>query len=207
MKTPIKTVLLAALAAVLSAPLLAQQPAAPDEEKVRLPPPIRLLDNSVNDLKLSEQQQQQYQQIVKQHAPPIQKQFTQQQSIYTPEQKTKRRQAFKQGKDDGLDGRELRQFVQSQVQLSPQQQKQHTDYQTQILKSQQQFRQDVVEILTPAQQEQLPPIGGKKGKGKGKGKRRPTPPDSGPPNIEPPPEHPLFPETHPEPQPLPDEFE
>jgi len=182
MKITLKSLLLVVVAAFVAAsfattPLSAVEPEEPAEESVRLPPPVRLIDNSVGELELTEEQEKKYQEVFKQHAPQIQKQYVQQQSVYTPEQKKKRREAVKKGKQEGLKGRKLQQYVQSQVPLTPQQQKQHTDYQTEILKSQQKFRQDVEKILTPQQREKLPRWGGKKGKGKGKrGKLRPGKP-------------------------------
>ncbi len=187
MKTTLKMTLLALVAALMAAPAMAIDPAEGDDnaadrvDEVRLPPPVRLIDNSVQKLDLDEGQKEKYQQIVKQHAPQIQQHIQQQQQIYTPEQKQKRREVTKQGKDDGLQGQELRQFVQSKIELTPEQQKQHTDCQTNIVKSQQKFRQDVLKILTPQQQEKIPEYGGKKGKGK-RGKEGKVRPDQAKPD-------------------------
>lgn len=193
MKMTIKNLILGVAVLGLAAPLYAVdpidgeggdvqllEPGGEGEEAVRLVPPVRLIDDAVTGLELQPEQQQQYQQIFKQHAPKIQKHFQQQQQIFTPEQKAKRREVIKKGREEGKQGQELQQYVQSQVPLTPQQQKQYTDCETEIKKCQTQFQTDVEKILTPQQQELLPPVGGK-WKGKGKGKRPPNPGKQGPP--------------------------
>ena len=177
MKLSLKNLILGLAVLAIAAPLYAVDPVAGDdgEEQVRLIPPVRLIDEAVDELELDGKQQEQYQQIFKQHAPQIQKHFQQQQQIFTPEQKTKRREVIKKGREEGLQGQKLQQYVQQQVPLTPQQQKQFTQCQTEIKKCQTKFHQEVNKILTPQQQELLPPIGGKKGK-KGKNPRKPNKP-------------------------------
>ena len=166
MKTALKSLFVATIAVVLAAPLTAWEPDEKDKVKGRVPAPVKALDAAVQELELGEEQQEQYQKIYQQHVPMIQKLLHSQLDIYTPEQRKQRKGAKEKGMAEGLKGKKLRDFVQSQIELTPDQQKQFVDGQVKLLDRQQKFRQEVIEILTPAQQEQLRPSGGKKGKGK-----------------------------------------
>ena len=185
MKLTLKNLILGVAVLGIAAPLYAVDPAegegGPDVQLLEpgadnLVPPVRIIDRAINELELKPDQKEQYQEIFKQHAPQLQQHFQQQQQIYTPEQKKKRREVVKKGREDGLQGQKLQQYVQSQVPLTPEQQKQFTQVQTEIKKCQTKFHQEVSKILTPEQQELLPPIGGKKGKGKGKRPNKPNKP-------------------------------
>jgi Spy/CpxP family protein refolding chaperone len=164
MKKSMEKLLALAIVALLSAPLAAQ--ADEGDKPVRLPPQAKVIDDSIDELELTEEQKGKYEQIYKQHVPVLQKQFEQQQKIYTPEQKTKRKEAQTKAKEQGLKGKEFQQFVQSAVQFTPEQQKQFTECETDIMKTQSKFREEVYQILTPDQQEKFPKFGKNKGKGK-----------------------------------------
>jgi hypothetical protein len=103
MKKSMEKLLALAIVALLSAPLAAQ--ADEGDKPVRLPPQAKVIDDSIDELELTEEQKGKYEQIYKQHVPVLQKQFEQQQKIYTPEQKTKRKEAQTKAKEQGLKGR------------------------------------------------------------------------------------------------------
>jgi hypothetical protein len=127
-----------------------------------LPPPAYEIDSSIRELGLNDDQKGKYEQIYKQHVPVLQKQYEQQQQIFTPDQKAKRQEAMGKAKEQGLKGKEYEQFVQSSVKLSPEQQKQFIDCDTDMKKSQSKFREEVYQILTPSQQEKFPKANPKK---------------------------------------------
>ncbi|MCA9267048.1 MAG: hypothetical protein KDA41_01185 [Planctomycetales bacterium] len=169
MKTALKTLLVAVLAVVGTSSLFAIDPAEGDQAKGKLPPQAQQFTQAVTKIGLNEGQKEQYQQIFKQHAPQLQKLYSQQMEIYTPEQVKARQTAMKQGKEEGLQGQKLQQFVQSAVQFTPEQKKQFVQCQTETAKCEQKFESEVVQILTATQKEQLPELTGKGKKG-GKGK-------------------------------------
>ena len=171
MKTSIVKLLALAIVAVLTAPLAAQG----DGEGERfIPPQAKVIDESIQELGLNESQQGKYQKIYEQHLPVLQKQYEQQEQIYTPEQKTKRNSAMTKAKDQGLKGKQYEQFVQQSYQFTPEQQKQYVDCETDMIKTQGKLRDEVYQILTPGQQEKFPKFKGKdKVEPKGKGKNRP----------------------------------
>lgn len=152
-----------ALVGLLAAPLAAEEG---DDQPLKLPPQAKVIDSSVQKLGLQEDQKGKYQQIFQQYAPVLQKQYEQQMQIYTPEQKTKRHEASVKAKEQKLKGKEYEQFVQSAVQFTPEQQKQYVDCETEIMKTQSKYREEVYQILTPEQQEKFPKFGKDKGKGK-----------------------------------------
>lgn len=167
MKTSMEKLLALAIVALFAAPLTARG----DEGAKFIPPQAKVIDDTIDELDLDEEQQGKYQKIYEQHLPVLQKQYEQQEQIFTPAQKTKRKEAMTKAKTQGLKGKEYEQFVQKSYQFTPEQQKQYIDCETDIIKTQGKFRDEVYQILTPSQQEKFPKFKGKdKVEPKGKGK-------------------------------------
>ena len=161
MKTALSTLSILAVVAMMAAPLAA-------EDKLLLPDQSQQFHIQCQKLKFSDKQQTQYQQIYKQHQPILQKHYQTQQKIYTQDQWKQHTVAVQKADKDGLVGKKRQQYIQSAVQFTPEQQKQYTQCQTEITKCHNKYYDEVVQILTPQQQELIPKHFkvGKKGKGK-----------------------------------------
>lgn len=179
MKIFAKCFVILALAALVASPVAAQEKDKKKDKKGKLPPQAQQLISAAQKLDLSKEQSEKIQKVQQQFEKKFEAPIQQQQSILTPEQKTQRQEAAKKGKEQGLKGKEFQQFVQQAVKLTPEQQKQETDSKTQILKVQQDFRQEIVQVLTPEQAEKLPTPGKGKGKEKDKGKQNPAQKEKG----------------------------
>ncbi len=153
-----------AFAAIVAAPLAA------DEGENFVPPQAKVIDETIGELGLNDDQMGKYQKIYEQHLPVLKKQYEQQEQIFTPDQKAKRNDAKLKAKDQGLKGKDYEQFVQQSYQFTPEQQKQYVECETDMIKTQGKFRDEVYQILTPQQQEKFPKFKGKDKVGpKGKG--------------------------------------